>query len=111
MKGIHLGEFEELVILSVAILDDNAYSISIYDELEKQTGRKLILSSVHKTLLRLEDKGYLVSKMGNPSSERGGRAKRLYRLTSAGFKAISIKREVRNNMWLQIPNINLLGYE
>ena len=111
MKGTHLGEFEELVLLSVAILDDNAYAISVFDELKNQTGRKLILSSVHKTLLRLEKKGYLQSKIGNPSPQRGGRAKRMYQITAAGVKAIAATRELRNHMWHQIPTFKLQGYE
>jgi DNA-binding PadR family transcriptional regulator len=66
MKGTYLGEFEELVLLSVGILFDDAYGLAIVDELEKQTGRNVMMSSVHKSLVRLEEKGYLKSRMGAP---------------------------------------------
>lgn len=111
MKGGQLGEFEELVLLTVAILDDHAYAISVFDELKKQTGRKMILSSIHKTLLRLEAKGFLKSAMGKATASRGGRMKRLYTLTPAGVKVMRDARELRNSMWQQIPNIQLLGHE
>lgn len=111
MRGGQLGEFEELVLLSVAILSDDAYAITVFDDLKKQTGRKMILSSVHKTLLRLEDKAFLKSAMGKATASRGGRMKRLYTLTPAGLKVMTETRELRNSMWQQIPKINLLGHE
>ena len=105
MKGRHLGEFEELVLLTVGILFDDAYSLAIMDELASQTGRKIILSSVHKALVRLEEKGYLSSKMGGATDARGGRQKRLYTLTQSGVKVLNQTRELRNNMWDRVPKI------
>ena len=105
MKGTYLGEFEELVLLSVGILIDEAYGLSILNALEKQTHRTIMISSVHKTLVRLEDKGYLRSHMGGATSTRGGRDKRLYQLTRAGIKALNQSRELRNDMWKQVPSI------
>ena len=105
MKGTYLGEFEELVLLSVGILFDDAYGLAIVDELEKQTGRNVMMSSVHKSLVRLEDKGYLKSHLGGATASRGGRDKRLYTLTQAGKKVLSDSREMRNDMWKQIPKI------
>ncbi len=105
MKGTHLGEFEELVLLTVGILFDDAYGLAITDELFKQTGRKSTISSVHKALVRLENKGYLSSHMGGATVERGGRKKRLYLLTQAGKHALSRSKELRNNMWSRIPKI------
>lgn len=103
MKGTHLGEFEELVLLTVAILADDAYGLSITDELEKQTRRTVTISAVHKALVRMEGKGYLKSHMGGASELRGGRAKKLYTLTSAGISAVNHARELRNSMWKQVP--------
>ena len=80
MRGTYLGEFEELVLLAVGILFDDAYGLAIVDELEKQTGRNIMISSVHKALVRLEDKGYLKSHRGGASEVRGGRDKRFTRL-------------------------------
>jgi PadR family transcriptional regulator PadR len=105
MKGTYLGEFEELVLLSVGILFDDAYGLAIGDELEKQTGRNIMISSVHKALVRLEEKGYLKSRMGGATGTRGGRDKRLYSLTHAGKKVLEESREMRNAMWKQIPKI------
>lgn len=105
MKGTSLGEFEELVLLSVGILFDDAYGLAILDELEKQTDRTIMISSVHKTLVRLEEKGYLKSRMGGATSERGGREKRLYTLTHAGKAVLNEIRDLRNNMWKQVPKI------
>lgn len=105
MKGTYLGEFEELVLLSVGILFDDAYGLAIVDELERQTGRNIMISSVHKALVRLEEKGYLRSRMGGASDIRGGRGKRLYNLTRTGISVINESREMRNSMWKQVPRI------
>lgn len=105
MKGTYLGEFEELVLLAVGILFDDAYGLAIVDELEKKTGRAIMMSSAHKALLRLEDKGYLKSHMGGATQLRGGRDKRLYVLTQAGKKVLSQSRELRNSMWKEIPKM------
>jgi PadR family transcriptional regulator PadR len=109
MKGTYLGEFEELVLLAVGILFDDAYGLSVVDQLEKQTGRPIMISSVHKALVRLEDKGFLKSKMGGATQTRGGRDKRLYTLTHAGVGALRQSRELRNEMWRQVPRIVLDG--
>ncbi|MEJ1241925.1 PadR family transcriptional regulator [Chryseolinea sp. T2] len=105
MKGTYLGEFEELVLLTVGILMEDAYGLSVLTELEKQTDRSIMISSVHKTLVRLEEKGFLKSHMGGATSVRGGRDKRLYQLTRAGIKALNQSRELRSEMWKQVPSI------
>lgn len=105
MKGTYLGEFEELVLLVVAMLFDDAYGVAIVDELESQTSRKVLISSVHKALVRLEDKGYLKSRMGGATDARGGRDKRLYTLTPSGVKVLNQSKEMRNSMWKQVPKI------
>ena len=105
MKGTYLGEFEELVLLTVGILNDDAYGLAIKDELEKQTGRNPMISSVHKSLVRLEEKGYLKSYMGGATAERGGRQKRLYELTASGKKVLNASRDLRNNMWQSVPKV------
>jgi len=105
MKGTYLGEFEELVLLTVGILFDDAYGLAIVDELDRQTGRNVMMSAVHKSLVRLEEKGYLASRMGGAAEERGGRAKRLYTLTAAGKRVLQDSRDMRNTMWKQVPKI------
>ena len=105
MKGTNLGEFQELVMLTVGMLYDDAYGVSIKDEIEKQSGRKVTLSTIHAALNRLEDKGYLNSRMGGATEERGGRPKRLFRVTAYGKQVLEESREMRNRMWDMIPRI------
>lgn len=105
MKGTYLGEFEELVLLTVGILNDDAHALAIQKELENQSGRQPMISSVHKVLVRLEDKNFLTSKMGGATTERGGRRKRLYEMTAAGKKALATSRELRNKMWDNVPQV------
>ena len=105
MKGTYLGEFEELVLLTVGILFEDAYGLAIVDELEKQTNRNIMISSVHKATVRLEDKGYLKSHLGGATETRGGRDKRLYTLTQAGTKVLNHSRDLRNSMYKQVPKM------
>ena len=107
MKGDYLGELEELVLLTVGILYKQAYGVAVMDELEKQTGRSLNISAVHAVLSRLEEKGLLTSKLGDPTSERGGRRKRIFLLTSTGKRAIEEANEMRNQLFNQIPKVAL----
>lgn len=109
MKGTYLGEFEELVLLTTGILYDDAYGLAIKDELEKQTGRSPMISSVHKALVRLEDKGYLKSYMRSAAVLQRGRPKRLYELTAIGKRVLNESRQLRNNMWGAIPKVVWTG--
>lgn len=103
MKGTYLGEFEELVLLGTAVLKDNSYSVSIAEVIEEQTGRKITLSAVHTALYRLEKKGFVNSYMGGSTSARGGRRKRLYKITVAGHGILKEAREMRNRFWSMVP--------
>lgn len=105
MQRINLGEFEELVLLIVAILQDNAYGVAVMEEIESQTGRKINISAVHSALDRLEKKGFLNSHIGGATKERGGRRKRLFTITIAGKGALDFIREQRNKLHDQIPGI------
>ncbi|MBL7877392.1 MAG: PadR family transcriptional regulator [Cyclobacteriaceae bacterium] len=107
MKGYYLGELEELVLLTVGVLFPEAYGISVMDEIEKQAGRSLNISAVHSVLTRLEDKGFLKSKMSDPTEARGGRRKRIFLLTAAGKRALEESNEIRNQLYNQIPKIAL----
>ncbi len=106
MKGTHLGEFEELVLLGTAVLDGNAYTVTIVEEIHANTGRMLTLSSVHTVLTRLEKKGFVHSYMGGTLKERGGRRRRLYKITSAGYQTLNNTRDVRNRMWEVMPKFS-----
>jgi len=99
MKGAFLGEFEQLVLLAVAHLNAKGYGITIQREIRRRTGRSPTLGAVYATLSRLEDKGYLVSSLGESTAERGGRAKRLFGLRPAGARALRRSREALDRMW------------
>ncbi len=105
MQRVQIGEFEELVLLIVAILQGEAYGVNVMDEIEKQTGRKVNISAVHTALDRLDKKGFLRSYTGGATTERGGRRKRYFRVTNLGVQAIEINRRVRNQLYDQIPAI------
>jgi len=107
MARINIGEFEELVLLIVAILNDNAYGISVMEEIEAQTSRKINISAVHSALDRLESKGFLNSHVGGATKERGGRRKRYFKINTAGQEALNFIREQRNKLHDQIPNLGL----
>jgi DNA-binding PadR family transcriptional regulator len=100
-----LGEFEELVLTLVAVLQEDAYGAAISAEIEKRLKRDVTLSAVHVTLYRLEDKGYIRSKMGGATKERGGRRKKIYSLTSAGLAMLRVMKEVRLELWRLIPQL------
>lgn len=107
MKGTHLGEFEELVLLTVAALMAEAYSVSICDELARQTGRSAKLGVVHSVLNRLEEKGLLKSRLGEATHVRGGKRKRYYDLTHPGRAALIKAKEIRDQLWLRVPDLSL----
>ena len=103
MKGTNLGELEELVLLIVGILYDDAYGVSIQEELKERCNRNATLSTIHVALHRLEEKGYLESRLDGATGERGGRRKLLFRVTKSGQKAIVNARDMRNELWRAIP--------
>lgn len=107
MKGSYLGELEELILLTVGILYPEAYGVGVMDEIEKQANRSLNISAVHAVLTRLEEKGFLKSKMSEPTEERGGRRKRIFLLTAAGKRALEEANEMRTQLFNQIPRIAL----
>jgi PadR family transcriptional regulator PadR len=88
-KGDYLGEFEQIVLLALLRLRDNAYGMTIRREIEKRTGRQVSIGAVYATLDRLEEKGHVSSRQGQPTAERGGRAKRFFKIEAGGEKAMS----------------------
>jgi PadR family transcriptional regulator PadR len=98
-QRVYLGELEELILLMVALLNKEAYGVSIADELKKQASRELSISAIHAVLHRLEEKGFVKSRMGGASQERGGRRKRLFTITTYGRHALEDLRDTRNVIW------------
>lgn len=111
MKETRLGEFEEVILLLVGILGEDAYSYRVAEEFESQTKRAVSIGAVHSTLIRLAEKGFLTSKMGKATAERGGRRKRIYSITASGKKVLAEAREFKMSLWDQYPAFaNKLNY-
>lgn len=102
MRRSDLGEFEEVVLLAVAVLTPQAYSVVIAEELEQRTGKTVTTGAVHVALQRLENKGLVSSQMGEATPERGGRRKRIFTVTVAGSSVLHKVQEVRNSLWSRI---------
>ena len=107
MRRTYLGEFEELVLLMIAILDGQAYGVTVSQEIEQQTGRLVTFGAVHNTLIRLEEKGFVSSELGGATMERGGRRKRLFKVTSLGSQALADIQQLRNKLWKMMPENQL----
>ncbi len=106
MGRTYPGEFEELVLLTVAILNGAAYGLNITQELQQRTDRAINLSGVHVALYRLEEKGFIQSELGGATPARGGRRKRLFSITAYGKRTLDTMRQVRNTLWEAIPNLS-----
>lgn len=112
MKETKLGEFEEVILLLIGILGEEAYAFKTAEEFESQTGRSASIGSVHSTMDRLSEKGFLTSEMGKPTAERGGRRKRIYSITASGQRALEASRDLKVSLWKQFPDfaINTLNF-
>jgi len=98
-----LGEFEQTVLLAILRLRDGAYGVTIRAEIAKRTGRQIARGALHTTLDRLEDKGCLASRMGDPTPQRGGRAKRYYAVTAAGLKSVTEAQQAFRSLLEGLP--------
>ncbi|OJV19371.1 MAG: PadR family transcriptional regulator [Dyadobacter sp. 50-39] len=105
----YLGEFEELILLAVAVLDGQAYGGSLLHEVTEKTGRQVRLNQVHSALQRLEEKGMVKSAFGEPTSERGGKRKRLFTITALGQRTLEEIQQVRASFWDRLPGVPSLS--
>ncbi|MEX1238168.1 MAG: helix-turn-helix transcriptional regulator [Cyclobacteriaceae bacterium] len=103
MKKYQLGEFEEIVILTIGILNNRAYSVSIKDEIESRLSRTVSFGALHTALKRLEEKGYLKSFVGESTDERAGRPRQYFEITAMGKKAMRYTKDTRDELWKAIP--------
>jgi PadR family transcriptional regulator PadR len=97
-RGEYLGEFEHIVLLGLLRLDDQAYGAAIRQEIAKRAGRDVSIGALYATLDRLEAKGYIRSELGEPTAERGGRAKRFFRITASGMAVVNATQKVLRRM-------------
>jgi PadR family transcriptional regulator, regulatory protein PadR len=107
MKKYQLGEFEEIVILTIAVLYKDAYGVSIKNEIESRLSRNVSMGALHTALVRLEDKGYIKSSDGESTEERAGRPKKYFQITALGKKAMEHSKDTRNQLWDAIPKVAL----
>ncbi len=105
MKGEYLGEFEELVLLIVAVHHGKAYGVGIMETLKDEIGRKATISAIHAVLSRMEKKGFVKSYMGEAGNERGGRRKRIFEITSYGAKSLEESKDARASLFNKVPQI------
>ena len=98
MRGF-IGEFEELVLLTIACLSKEAYGVAIKEDIEQRANRPISIGSLHSTITRLQEKGFVDSRLGEPSHVRGGRRKRYFSLTKSGTMALSKIKNLRDNLW------------
>lgn len=102
-RGSHLGDLEELVLLAVRRLGPDADGAAVRAELEEVAGRSVSVSTVYVTLMRLEEKGYARSHLGEPTAERGGKARRFFEVSPEGVEALEARRDVRDRLWSVAP--------
>jgi PadR family transcriptional regulator len=108
MKGTHLGEFEELVLLSTGALGDDAYGIAIKDFITEKTNRQPSIGALHSALSRLEGKGFLHTRIGESTKVRGGRRKKYYLITIAGKEALRVINNQRSELYGMMANLNIV---
>lgn len=107
MKKYHLGEFEEIVMLTVGVLFDEAYGVSIKKEIETRLKRNVSVGALQTALKRLENKGYLKSREGEATEERAGRPKKYFQITALGRRAMEYTKSTRDELWRAIPKVAL----
>jgi PadR family transcriptional regulator, regulatory protein PadR len=105
-KRTHIGDFELMVMLVLLRLGESAYGVPISREIERQCGREVALGSVYATLERLEEKGLVSSDLGEPTPERGGRAKRYFHLTRKGLREVRETRQTLIRLWCGLPELD-----
>jgi PadR family transcriptional regulator PadR len=107
MKKYQLGEFEEVVILTIGVLYKEAYGVSIKNEIESRLKRTVSMGALHTAFVRLEDKGYIKSFYGEGTEDRAGRPKKYFEITALGKKAMTHARSTREELWSAIPKVVL----
>ncbi len=105
MKEYQLGEFEEIVLLTVGVLYDEAYGVAIKEYIEEKASRKVSVGALQSALRRMEKKGYLVSRTGAPNTIRGGKPKRFFKMTTHGKNALEHNKSLRTQLFNAIPKI------
>lgn len=106
MKGTYLGEFQEIVLLTILVLDREAYGVMIQERISDEVKRNISRGALHAALKRLEEKGFIQSQIGGATAVRGGRRKKYYTVTNTGLEAVREARNIRESMWRAIPKLS-----
>jgi DNA-binding PadR family transcriptional regulator len=106
MKKYQLGEFEEIVLLTIAILYKEAYGVAIKEEIESRLSRDVSMGALHSALVRLEEKGYIKSLPGESTEDRAGRPRRYFQMTAHGKNALEHSRQTREQLWKAVPKVS-----
>ena len=104
---MRIGDYEEVILLLIGILGENAYAFKIAEEYKQQSGRGTTIGTVHSALERIIEKGLLVSEIGASSAKRGGRRKRIYSLTAEGHQVLANIKALKTSLWNQFPGFSL----
>ncbi len=105
MRRAYLGEFELMVLLALIRLGEDAYGVPIAREIEERSGREAALGSVYAALERMQAKGLVTSRLGERTAERGGRAKRYFRVTTQGMRAVRETQRALTSLWRGLPQL------
>lgn len=103
-ESAFLGEFELMLLLTILHLGEQAYGVPLTRELTLRRGREIAVGSVYAALGRLESKGFVASYLGEATPERGGRAKRFFRVTGEGLRALRETRRILSGLWSSLPS-------
>ncbi len=104
MKKNRLGEFQELILMTIVVLQDDAYGLEIQRDLEKRLNDRLSVGAIQTALKRMEDKGFLTSEWGEATNKRGGKRKKIYRATPYAMQVLNEMRDIRSQLWSAMPD-------
>ena len=106
MYNKNLGALEEFVLLLILIMEGDAYTVTLSNAYKQQTGKSISLPAMHTVLRQLQQKDFVKSKIGGSTKERGGRSKRIYKITAVGYKILKQVYTDRDRLWKQAPKIS-----
>lgn len=105
MKKTRLGEFQELILMTVIVLQEQAYGNEIQRDLEERLNERLSMGAIQTALKRMEEKGFLTSEWGEASQRRGGKRKRIYAATPEAYRTLQEMKDIRSQLWSAMPNL------
>ena len=108
MNDASIGTLEETILLIVLVMQEDAYGVSVLEEYQRRTSKSISIPAIHTVLSRLEKKGLVTSRMGGATTERGGRKKRIFEITKAGYKILAELKATRDELWEMAPQFKTI---